>query len=252
MQFSRKSLPFIFLLLVSSSALLAQQPAYYKTNATFRKGLELFDNNQFASAAELFRQVYTDPQIAGSKPAEDGSISMMKADARYYEIICGLEQGNRQSQEALLSFITDYPESEKTKSAMFHVGKLYYARKDYPKAIEWFSKVKESELAGSDRAEYNFKMGYSHLQTDDDIRSLGFFKKAQQPKNPYTNDATYYYAHISFLNKDYDVSLREFEKLRNVPEYTDAYIYYKSQILLVLHKPDEAIAERKRVVWGRG
>src|SRR3546814_12931403 len=49
MQFSRKSLPFIFLLLVSSSALLAQQPAYYKTNATFRKGLELFDNNQFRS-----------------------------------------------------------------------------------------------------------------------------------------------------------------------------------------------------------
>src|SRR3546814_16867482 len=85
-------------------------------------------------------------------------------------------------------------------------------------------------------------MGYSHLQTDDDIRSLGFFKKAQQPKNPYTNDATYYYAHISFLNKDYDVSLREFEKLRNVPEYKDAYIYYKSQILLVLDKPDAAIA----------
>src|SRR3546814_3563596 len=128
MQFSRKSLPFIFLLLVSSSALLAQQPAYYKTNATFRKGLELFDNNQFASAAELFRQVYTDPQIAGSKPAEDGSISMMKADARYYEIICGLEQGNRQSQEALLSFITDYPErSEEHTSELQSLMRISYA-----------------------------------------------------------------------------------------------------------------------------
>lgn len=242
MQFRKKSIPFLILLLVPSLALLAQEPAYYKTNATFRKGLELFDNNQYASAAELFRQVYTDKQVAGSVPAENGDISMMKADARYYEIICGLEMGNRQAQDALLSFITDYPESEKTKSAMFHVGKLYYARKDYPRAIEWFTRVKENDLAGNDRAEYNFKMGYSQLQAGEDIRALGFFRKAQQPRNPYTNDAIYYYAHVSFLNKDYDVSLREFEKLRDVPQYKDAYIYYKSQILLVLDKPDAAIS----------
>ncbi|QEC52732.1 tol-pal system protein YbgF [Anseongella ginsenosidimutans] len=242
MQFRKKLFPLIFLFFASSYTLFAQQPAYYETNATFRKGLELFDHNQFASAAEMFRQVYTDKQVAGSTPAENGDITMMKADARYYEILCGLELGNRQSQEALLSFITDYPESEKTKSAMFHVGKLYYARKDYPQAIEWFSKVKENDLAGNDRAEYNFKMGISHLETGEDIRALGFFKKAQQPRNPYTNDATYYYAHVSFLKKDYDVSLREFEKLRDVPQYKDAYIYYKSQILLVLDKVDAAIA----------
>src|SRR5690606_41366334 len=86
------------------------------------------------------------------------------------------------------------------------------------------------------------KMGYSQLQAGEDIRALGFFRKAQQPRNPYTNDAIYYYAHVSFLNKDYDVSLREFEKLRDVPQYKDAYIYYKSQILLVLDKPDAAIS----------
>src|SRR3546814_5971775 len=93
MQFSRKSLPFIFLLLVSSSALLAQQPAYYKTNATFRKGLELFDNNQFASAAELFRQVYTDPQIAGSRSEEHTSElqSLMRIT---YAVFCWKQKKN--------------------------------------------------------------------------------------------------------------------------------------------------------------
>lgn len=242
MQISKSLSLFIFTVLISSAAAVAQQPAYYTENAVFRKGLELFDNNQYASAAELFRRVYSDKQVAGSVPAENGEINMMKADARYYEIICGLELGNRQSQDALLSYITDYPESEKTKSAMFHVGKLYYAREDYPQAIEWFSKVRENELAGNDRAEYNFKMGYSHLQTGDDVRALGFFKKAQEPRNSYTNDATYYYAHVSFLKQDYDVSLREFEKLRNVPKYEDAYVYYKAQILLVLDKVDAAIA----------
>ncbi|HYH56064.1 MAG TPA: tetratricopeptide repeat protein, partial [Anseongella sp.] len=49
-------------------------------------------------------------------------------------------------------------------------------------------------------------------------------------------------AHVSFLKKDYDVALREFEKLRDVPKYKDAYVYYKSQILVVLDKADAAIS----------
>lgn len=241
-QLRKKLFPFIILFWTSPLFLLAQEPAYYKSNAAFRKGLELFDHHQYGAAAELFRQVYTDKQVAGSVPAENGDISMMKADARYYEILCGLELGNSHAQDALLSFITDYPESEKTKSAWFQVGKLYYNRKEYPEAIEWFSKVKENDLAGNDRAEYNFKMGYANLQQGEDVRALGFFKKAQQPQNPYTYDATYYYAHVSFQKKDYDVALREFEKLRDVPRYKDAYVYYKSQILLVLDKVDAAIS----------
>lgn len=219
-----------------------QETAWYEINATFRKAMELYDKQEYGAAAELFRQVYNDASIAGKPPAEDGRNGMLRADARYYEIICGLETGNRQAENALLSFIADYPESEKTKSAYFQVGKLYFKRGEYKQVIEWFGEVKEGHLAGNDRAEYNFKLGYSYLETGERERALGLFRKAQTPRSPYTNEATYYYAHISFENRDFDTAMREFEKLSNVPRYRDAVVYYKAQILLSQNLTDQAIA----------
>jgi hypothetical protein len=53
-------------------------------------------------------------------------------------------------------FVSDYPTSAKSK-AFIEVAHYYFDQGNYTQALQWFEKVNESQLSGSDRDKFNFK-----------------------------------------------------------------------------------------------
>ncbi len=61
---------------------------------------------------------------------------MLKENAKFYAAVCALELGNDDAESLFQKFINDYPLNPNTKLAYFHVGKAYFAQKNYEKALE--------------------------------------------------------------------------------------------------------------------
>ncbi|UKJ08946.1 tetratricopeptide repeat protein [Solitalea lacus] len=232
----------LFSLLLYSVSLQAQVTAEYTVNETYRKALELFDSQKYAAANELFRQVYSEQNSTTNSNYDPSVNTTTKVNAEYYAAICALELNNKNAESELLSFIKSYPSNPKSKTAKFQIGKVYFKNENYKEALKWFSEVEEIDLNATDQVEYNFKTAYCYFATKDYTKAKANFAKVKDGNNRFSEDATYYYAHIAYINKDYTTALSHLNKVKNSSKYAEIYQFYTAQIFLINGKYDDVIA----------
>jgi tetratricopeptide (TPR) repeat protein len=92
------------------------------------------------------------------------------------------------------------------------VGKSYFKQGKYNEALVWFNKVDAVDLNGAQNTEYKFRKGYAYFVTNDYKNAQLLFGEVKNKRSPFTDDATYYFAYIAYLNKDYHLALVNFEK----------------------------------------
>ena len=59
--------------------------------------------------------------------------------------------------------------------------------------------------------------------------------------SPFQEDATYYFAYINYLNKEYKTALSNFEKLKGSPTYEASYPYYITSMYYLDERYDDVI-----------
>ena len=221
---------------------IAQTPAYFDINTKYKSGLELVEKGKFAAASSLFYEVEHTKTTNASQSQDNASTSQIKINAAYYRALCALELENDDAEQLFKKFIKHHPESPRAKQAYFQVGKYYFKAKQYDQALAWFTKVSSIDLAGKEDTEYKFKTAYSYFETKDYASAKPLFGLVKDDKSAYTEQATYYYAYIAYLNEDYKVALVNFEKLKNSKAYEASYPYYISAIYFLDKRYDDVIA----------
>jgi tetratricopeptide (TPR) repeat protein len=141
-----------------------------------------------------------------------------------------------------LRFIKEHPENPLTKLAYFQIGKSYFKQGKYEDAIRWFDKVQAGELNGHDNTEYKFRKGYAYFSLKDFKNAQLLFAEVKNKRSEFTEDATYYFAYIAYLNKDYHLALANFEKLKNSKKYERSYPYYISAVYFLDKRYDDVIS----------
>ena len=129
--------------------------------------MELLERGKFTSASEQFNRVEALRTKSSLQLDETEELTLLKENVRYFQAVCALELGETDAEAQFLKYIKDYPASANAKAAYFQIGKSYYAKKDYVKAIEWFTKIDSKNLAGKESIEYRFKLGYAYFTTKD-------------------------------------------------------------------------------------
>lgn len=221
--------------------LQAQIPVQYQINSKYKNALELLEKERYAAASSLFYEVEKSKYITSDQVDNKVDISQIKMNAQYYRALCALELDNDDAEELFLRFIRQHPESSKTKQAYFQVGKSYFNLGKYENALEWFTKVSSIDLAGKEDMEYKFKTAYSYFETKDFANAKPLFGLVKDGNSPYTEQATYYYAYIAYLDKEYPNALKHFEKLKNSKNYEASYPYYISAIYFLDGRYDDVI-----------
>lgn len=220
----------------------AQSSALVNLNKNYKTGLELLDNEKFVAAAQQFKLVERIRQKPGSQQESSAELSLLKENAKFYAAVCALELGNTDAESLFQDFIRDYPLNPNTKLAYFHVGKSYFAQKNYAKALEWFEKTDPSTLSGKQRLEYQFKQGYAYFLQNDIEKAEPLFEAVKKDKSPFQESATYYFAYINYLNKEYKTALNNFEKLKGSPTYEASYPYYITSMYYLDERYDDVIS----------
>ncbi|MCQ2305958.1 MAG: tetratricopeptide repeat protein [Bacteroidales bacterium] len=217
---TKKTLAFLALLLILNHSLSAQKRiAQYEPEAIFNEAKMLFENKNYGSATELFHQYL--------EMAADHE-NRHTVEAEFYEAVGSAHIG--EGHQLILDFVHENPASIwATKANLLYANILLENRK-YRDAIKIYESINPDMLSDEERAEYNFKKAISFYQVNKVTEAAPLFHAAALEQSAYQDDAHYYYAHIQYLDKNYDEAKKYFKPIENSPKYKDVIQNYMLQM----------------------
>lgn len=232
-----------FLVIVSfSMPMRAQQSAWQQLNRTYHTAMELYEKGNYVAAAHLFGKIEHKRIPSSLQEDEHAQVSLLKESARFYQAVCALELQDPDAEDQFLKYISDYPASAHAKAAYYQVGRSYFSKKDYPKAIEWFEKLEPHHLSGRENTEYRFKLAYSLFMEERLADAKPIFEDLKDGSHPYAEPSIYYYAYAAYMDGEFKEALREFERLKGSETYITTYPYYISTLYFLDRRYDDVLA----------
>lgn len=212
----------LLILFTQSIVVFAQKTTIYvHEDANFKTAIELFQKEKYGAAQNAF------VKIIESNP---DTRSLVRIDAEFYNAICAIELFNKDGELFLKDFVKNHPESPKVKSAYFYLGKYNYRKKKWRDALDWFEKVDIYDLTTEELSEFYFKRGYSFFSTDKLEQAKKDLYEIKDVDNKYAGAAKYYYAHIAYVEKNYETALTDFLKLQQNETFGPVVPYYIAQL----------------------
>jgi len=220
----------ILLLFCTSNIAIAQRTAAYTNDKVdFNNAVDLFNNNQYLAAQNLFSKV--------KKTSNDETI---KGDAAYY-IASSAVRLNQQGADRLMEdFVAEYPTSLKRTSAYLDVASYYFDTGKYSYARKWYDKVDGDNLPRSEREKFNFNNGYAYFKNKRFNEAKKYFNKVSDSKK-YGSQAKYYLGFIAYEGDDYQEANELFEGVEQTEETNKELSYFKADMNFKLGKFQEAI-----------
>ncbi len=223
----------IVVLLFLDFNVLAQQTAIFlDPERHYQAGLDLLEKQKFGAAQKEFTQVLS---------SRENISEITRGNATFYSAKCASELFNKDAEFLLLSFLNHYPANTNYQSGVFELGNYYFRLKRYKNAIDWFGRVDQSDLEAAKKDEINFKLGYSYYKTNDPDKASKAFYTMKDGNTKYATAAQYYYAHMAYVNENYETALNSFLKLKDSEAFAPVAPYYITQIYYKQGKYDEVL-----------
>ncbi|PLW93464.1 MAG: hypothetical protein C0592_06000 [Marinilabiliales bacterium] len=220
------------LLLFSFFASAQKTLIHSQPTALFEEANDLFAKEKYAAARHTYDQVI---MMVGNRE------NPVSVEAEFYAAVCAYELMNKDAAGLFTNYIYNHPENSYVKLSWFYLGNIYYREKGYRKAIKAYPNTSEKVLSDEQLAEYHFKFGYSHFMQDDYTEARKHFMAIKDYDNKYTRPAIYYYSHIAYIEKQYEVALAGFKSLLTDESFGGIAPYYIAQIYYLQNKYDELI-----------
>jgi len=116
------------LLLGGTLNILAQQTSVFTDAlAHYKKGLELYENDQCGPAQNVMRQTLDEIQMV-NEPEFD----MLRMNAELIAAKCAIKLGQIDGEKLILDFIRRYYPDPATVDALVEMGNFYFDQKKYP------------------------------------------------------------------------------------------------------------------------
>ncbi len=222
---------FIAVFLFSGLYLFAQKTAIYTSDfKEFQKALTLYNNKQYKAAQSLFDEV---------KYATNDEV--IKSDCSYYIANCAVRLNQKNANDLIEEFVTEYPTSTKRNTAFLDVADYYFENSKYAYARKWYAKVDETSIARAERDRFNFNYGYCLYTTKDQRQAKKFLERVKDSKQ-YGSQAKYYLGYMAYEGDDYDVANDYFEQVSDNEKYQEKLNYYQADLNFKLGKFEKAIA----------
>ena len=186
-----------------SSQSYSQKTEYYQDlQNEIRTAKQLFDNSKYNSAIALFEKIQGKVDF----------YSEIYSEAEYYKAFAAVKSELATGEKLLGKFIEDYPESPYCNKAKFDLGVTQFDKKRYAIAIRSLADVDKTELTEKEKALFHYQMGYSYMMTENLDQAAAEFFIIKDANSMYSKPASYYWAHINYLEGNYGISLKWFFK----------------------------------------
>ncbi len=221
----------LFVLLIGS--VTAQQTATFTADDRFyRQGLELYDKEKYAAAQEKFEHYISETDRPNSERA---------VTAEYLAGLCAMYLFHKDAEYRLETFVDEHPESPWVRQVYFELATYNYQRRNYRKALEWFSKTDVSYLQANQKEAYTFKLAHSNFEKENFEDARTGFYDLKDGEGEFAIPSLYYYSHIAYRDGDYETALKGFRQLDQNESFKPVVPYYITQILYFQERYDEVL-----------
>lgn len=225
-----------------SDALAQRTTAEGVQRALYRQAMDLYGKQKYAAAQQFFDEI-----AQGAK----GRADLTTADACYYGGVCSEKLDNNDAEYRLEEFLRLYPQSSRCNMARFYLGNFWYSRGRYDAALYRYESVDPQEVEYNHRSEYNFKKGYCYFVQGDNKKASSLFAQQVGGQSKYRNSSLYYYAHIQYMNGEYDLALKNFKELEQDKKFAKIAPSYIARIYYYLGREDELLELAPRLLNDR-
>jgi len=224
----------VLILLIFSSVTLFSQERTTNSGAAaklYSEGTTLFEEGNYGSAIHKFETL---------KSIDNGLLS---AASDYYIAASRLELGNPNGEAELRKFMEAQPASPHINAAIFLLANRYFNQKKYKEALQLYQKMDPATLSKTENEKYLYYSGVCLLETGNNARAKVNFNQLRGQKSTLGEGSKYYWAHISYLEGNYEEALAEFKKLENSPAYFKIVPYYQVQIAFAQGEYEQVVAQ---------
>ena len=198
----------------------------------FKTAMDLFNKEKYGSAQQYFKYVYENTEDVQQD---------LKTNSYFYMGVCAAKLDNQDAAFLLQSFIDRYPVHSAVSEARFYLGRYYFSRKQWKKAITQFDEIMENEIQPESATEFQFKKGYCYFMTNDYEKAKAMFKSARNESGPYQKRSIYYLAYMAYQDQQYEAALEDFLLLKDDPEFKDEVNNFLTQIYFKQGKYEEVL-----------
>lgn len=229
-----KGVLFIIIMLVATRG-LAQQPSENDLLAIYKDAIELIDKEKYG-AAQTKLEEYMQLSASSYDPSHRNNL---QAEARYYHAFAAFNLLHSDAQSLFEKFIFEHPTHPKVDESRFYIGKLYFMRRDYDEVLPHLKKIDHSKLKREQVVQSRFMQGYCYYEQGKNREAMNMFRQIQSDKSSYGQQASYYFAMMSYDNGDYNEAYNAFNKIDPNNEFAKGLEVYKASCLLKLKRYDE-------------
>jgi len=227
---TKKGLIALALAIVCNYGILAQQSATYTSELVdFQKALSLYNSKQYLAAQSLFDQIQ-----------DDAKDEVVKSDCAYYIANCAVRLNQKNADDLIQNFVTDYPTSTKRNTAYIDVADYYFENSRFAHARKWYEKVDEEALSKSEREKFYFNYGYSLYNTKNNAGARKYLSRVENSEK-YGSQAKYYIGFMAYEGDDYDKASEYFDQVSDNEKYQQDLSYYQADLNFKLGNFEKAI-----------
>jgi tetratricopeptide (TPR) repeat protein len=222
----------IVLFFAVANAFAQDNLAQQKQERDFTSILNLYNAENFRATLPAIHTYFKDYGY-GTQP---------QPELRYFEAISTARLGQKDAEQKLNQFTTDYPTHSRVATVLFEMASLSYRNKNYQKTADQLSVLDFEKLSKSQNVEAHFMMGYSYFNLKKLNEALDQFNFVKSGENVYSPAASYYAAYIELNNGIYDAALRDLQRIEKQSSYAAVVPYLIAQVYNKQAKDDELIS----------
>ena len=169
-------------------------------------------------------------------------------EADYMLAFIASQQGKDNAIEILKSYLNNYPDTRHGDKVCFLIGSHFFEIDDYDNTKRWLADTRVDALTLEEQEALNYMLGYSLVQNNDLKNARYHLLNARGLEGEHLMASIYYIAYIDYATGKYTDAMREFSRLRNVPQYSEQANYYIAQINFSEEKYNETVRLTERLL----
>ena len=202
----------------------------------FREGKNLFEQRAYSAAIAPLQSYIrlTDADRNLAPQAGD------RQEAEYMLVCAAYETRDPRSNELLLAFLEEHPDTPHANRISALVASNYFFRQDYDNALAMFNSADLEKLANDERDDMTYRKATCYLKTGNVQEAAIWFETLRSTSPRYEADCTYYLAYIRYTQGRYDEALKGFLASQGNAKYETLAPYYIAEIYLLKQQYDKA------------
>ncbi len=219
-----------------SSLQSQQNELYIEYNEALKRGNYFFEKQLFGQSQMEFKKIISDDKQVNDPEWRQ---LMMQAELNYARAAVRLE--DQDSERLILAFVEKYSPEPLVVDAIMEAADYFYNNEDYENSLTFYNLVNINQVDKDLQSELTFKKGYSLFVRKHFKESLSYFVSLTETTDRYYYPSNYYTGLNYYFLKDYESSIKNFNRVEKSKTYKDHIPYYLAQIYFTEGRYQETI-----------